>query len=204
MRIGQLGGLLVIAAWAIFGLTAVIAASGGSVGVGGSGTGSLVFGVGLALFGVGLIVIGLVGREPFRGRALRGSFVLIGLGVLATTISSLIAAGMAADPLENGTVVILLLGGGFAGALGAFATVVSLLRAGGPLRRLGLLAVLAVALLIISGQLLNNFLVTGPLATLAQGLAIAGGLSLAGVGIAVGALAVIGDSSRDATAISGE
>ena len=200
MRLGQIGGILVIGGWAAFVVTALAVSGGGSVGVGGSGTGSQIFGIGLGLFGVGLIAIGLAGREPFRGRYLRGSLALLGVGVLAITISSLIAAGMTADPLENGPVVILLLGGGLVGAVGALVTLVSLLRAEGRLRRLGLLAVLAVALLVVSGQLLNNRMVTGPLATLALLLAVAGGLAITGVGIGLGILAIIGEPSRDASA----
>jgi hypothetical protein len=187
--------LLVIGGWATFALTAVTVSGGGSAGVGGSGTGSLIFGIGLGLFGVGLTAIGVAGREPFRGRYLRGAFTLLGVGVLAVTISSLVAAGSAADPLENGPVVILLLGGGLAGAVGAFLMVVSLLRAGGRLRWLGLLSVSGVALLMVSGQLLNNLMVTGPLATLALLLSVAGGLAIAGVGIGVGVLAITGESA---------
>jgi hypothetical protein len=190
--LGRLGGLSVMGGWLLLAATAVIAATGGSVGIGGQAIGSLIFTAAVILVAIGTTAIAVGGPRPFQSRVVRLSLGVLAVGLMSATAGTLIAAASAGDPLENGPVLILLLGGGLVVGVGTLATVLSLLRRPGPTRTLALMFLGGLLAAWVAGILVNTLAVVGPLHVLAQVLAIGGGAGVAAAGAGIGVLAFRG------------
>lgn len=188
--LGRLGGLIAIGGWLLFAITGVIAAGGGAVGIGGPGVGSLVLAAAVALIAIGFAVIAVVGPRPLQARTVRCSLGALAVGLSGTTAGALISASSPGDPLENGPVVILVLGGGLVIGLGTLATVLSMLRIPGPTRKLALVFLGGLLSAWAAGALVNILGVGGPLQVLASALAVGGGAAVVAAGAGIGVLAI--------------
>jgi hypothetical protein len=133
MRNGRIGGGLMIGGWALFALGIVLSNIAGSV-IGGA-TMTAAF----AVAGSGAAVLAAGGPAPLRGRVVRLGLALLAVGLIAVAGSSIAAARLSYDPLEDLPTVVLLLGGGLVVAIGMLLTQLALVRAGGLARRLGIL-----------------------------------------------------------------
>jgi hypothetical protein len=176
MRIGFIGGLLIIGACLLNVVTAAIAAVGGSVSIGGSGPGSLTLTVALAMLAVGALLLGLGGSRPLN-RFARLGLVLSGIGLTATLST--------ATASVSSMLVFVFLIGGLVAWIGVIMTGVAVLATPGRPRQAGLIFVAGVLIASVAGGL-NN--VVG--ATIAGPIALVGGaVILAGIG-AIGLLGV--------------
>lgn len=156
MRLGPLGGVLLLGACLLAVVVGAIAAMGGSVGLGARGVGGLVLAAGLGLGGLGFGLIGLSTTRMLDRRSLRIGFAFLGVGLLATLVSAAIAATLTYDPMESGPAVILFLVGGLAMLVGGPLTVIALLLSPGRLRRIGALFISGLALAVVAGMLVNS------------------------------------------------
>ena len=95
--------------------------------------------LGMALIGVGALVLAIAGPAPLSGRFVRIGLDILAVGLLGVAGSSIAAARLSYDPLEDMPTVILLLGGGLAAIIGMLLTQLALLVAGGLARKLGVL-----------------------------------------------------------------
>lgn len=193
MRLGPIGGVLLMGACLLALVVAGIVAAGGSVGLGGGDVGGLILAAALALGGLGFGLIGLSRTRPLDRLSLRIGFVILGVGLLANLGSAAIAATLTYDPLENGPAVILLFVGGLAMLLGGILTVIALLRSPGRPRRIGGLFVSGLLLAMVSGALVNSVFAYTSMDTPALHLA-GGAIALVGgtlMLIACGALGLL-------------
>ena len=202
MRLGLIGGILLLGACLLAIVVAGIFATGGSVGLGVRDVGGLVLAAALAFGGLGFGLVGLAGAQPLDRRSLRIGFVLLGVGLLANLGSAAIAATLTYDPLENGPAVILLFMGGLAMLLGGPLTVIALLRSPGRPRRIGVLFVSGLLLAVVAGVLVNSVFAYTSMDTPALHLAggvvalVGGSLMLIACG-ALGLLALRSERSNE-------
>ncbi|HEY5433629.1 MAG TPA: hypothetical protein VIK13_00225 [Candidatus Limnocylindrales bacterium] len=133
MRYGRIGGGLVVGGWGL--LVAGMALSW----VAGSVVGGATMSASLAVVGCGAALLAIKGPAPLRGRAVRVGLGIMAAGLLGVAGSSIAAARLTYDPLEDMPTVVLLLGGGLLLFVGMLVTQLSLIRAGGLARRLGAL-----------------------------------------------------------------
>lgn len=202
MRLGLVGGLMVVGACTLFVVAGVIAATGGSVGLGSmdlgpTNPGSLVLAVALGLAGAGTGLIGLSGPSPLNGRSIRIGLVVLSVGLLSLTASNAISSTLTYDPLENGPAVISGLVGLLGMLVGAPLTLIGLLRAPGRPRRTAAFLLAGLLLAIVAGLLVNSVFAYTSMDTPA--LHQAGGfVALAGGVLMLAALARIGLMAIDA------
>lgn len=207
MRLGTIGGGLLVGSCLLLVVMCAIAAAGGSVGLGSSGSpavGGLVLlgAIGLAALGIGILA--LAGPAPLQGRGLRIGFGLLSVGLLSISASTLIASTLSHDPLESGPVVILFFLGAPAILIGAPLTILALLFRPGRLRRLGLVFLGGLLLAIVTGMIRSGLSANGsvpwsPIDVLATAT------TLVGAGAMLFAVAQIGltamDGRADGTAV---
>lgn len=154
MRLGPLGGVLLLGGCLLAIIVAGIVAAGGSAGLGVRDAGGLALTATLALGGLGFGLLGLSGPTPMDRRSLRIGFAFLGVGQLASLASTAIAA-IVSDPTESWPAIILLLVGGLAILIGGPVTVIALLISPGRLRRIGALFVSGFAVGLVGGGLVN-------------------------------------------------
>lgn len=187
MDIGRTSGWLVIGGWTLFPAGVALSNVAGSV-VGGAATT-----VSLALAGAGAMGLAISNELPRHGRVMRLSLGIMGAGLIALACSSVVAASLTYDPLENGPFVILFPGGAAATTIGILVTEVSLLRTAGLSRTLGVLFFAGLVVLAIMSSIGGGTADPGLLQIMARGLAIVGAIGFL-IGCAgPGLLAVTGD-----------
>ena len=193
MRLGPIGGVLLIGACLLALVVGGIATAGGSVGIGGSDVGGLVLSAALLFGGLGVGLIGLSGSQPLDRRSLRIGLVILSVGMMSTLGSAVVSSTLAYDPLENWSAVILFLAGGLGLLIGGILTVIALLRSPGRPRRIGGLFVSGLLLAMVSGALVNSVFAYTSMDTPALHLA-GGAIALVGgtlMLIACGALGLL-------------
>lgn len=161
MRLGLVGGLMVVGACGLFVVVGIIAATGGSVGLGSPDLGStnpgdLVLAVALGLAGIGMGLIGLSGPSPLNGRSIRLGLGLLSVGLLSSTVSAAISSTLTYDPLENGPAVVSFLVGGLGLLVGGLLSLIGLLRAPGRPRRTAAFFLAGLLLAVVAGGLVNS------------------------------------------------
>jgi hypothetical protein len=195
MGFGRIGGVFVVGGWVPFVVTGAIFAGGGAVRIGDGAIGGLALAASLALVGSGAAVLSIAGPRPLHGRAVRVGLGILAVGLLSSLASSAMTAGFAGDPLENGPVILFLVGG-LATVIGSPVTVLSLVRAGSRPRAVGSLFLAGLLLVILGG-----FLGAGtnpnpdPLPVIGRALAVLGALVIVLGGTGVGVLAINGSRS---------
>lgn len=147
MRLGRIGGLLIITSSVAFAAASAVATTGGSVSVRGAGLGGLFVTIAFALLGAGAGLLALGGLAGSGARLAR-----VGLGLMAIALTVSVATPVAAS---DSVFVIVFLAAGMVAALGAILTVLGLLLTPGPARRSGVLF-LGGALLALVAQALAN------------------------------------------------
>jgi hypothetical protein len=176
MRTGFIGGLLIIGACLLNVVTAVIAATGGSVSVAGAGPGGLTLTVALAMLALGALLLGIGGARSLN-RFARLGLVLSGIGLTATLSTANVSV--------SSMLVLVFLIGGLVAWLGVVITGLAVLATPGRPRQAGLVFGAGVLIASAAGAL-NN--VVG--ATIAGPIALVGGaVILAGIA-AIGLLGV--------------
>jgi hypothetical protein len=188
MTLARIGGLSVIGGWALLVIAGVIAVAGGSVGIGSGSIGGVVMAASMVLIGAGGALVAVAGARPLHGRLLRVGLGILGIGILGLAGSSIAAARLTYDPLEDGPSVVLLLAGGLATMIGAPVTVLALLLAPGRPRAVGAAFVAGLLLLVLAGianQYVGVVFAGVPL--------IAGCCLVIGSGIGLGVLALWGE-----------
>lgn len=189
MNLGRIGGVLVIGGWVLVAATIVIFGAGGSVQIGGSAIGGLALAAALGLIGCGMAVLSLTGPRPLQGRIMRLGLGILAVGLICTLASSVIAAGLAYDPLENGPFVITFLVGALATMIGVPVTVLALVRAAGPTRTVGLLFLAGLLFVVLGGILRSNIDPNAhPLSEIGWALVAVGAIGMALAGAGIGAL----------------
>jgi hypothetical protein len=133
MRNGRIGGGLVIGGWAL------LAAGGALSYVAGSVVGGATMSAAVAVVGFGAAIIAITGPAPLTGRFVRLWLGILAIGLFGVAGSSIAAARLTNDPLEDWPTVVLLLGGGLATFVGMLLTQLSLLATRGLARKLGAL-----------------------------------------------------------------
>lgn len=133
MRNGRIGGGLVIGGWALLAAGIALSWIAGSV-VGGATTA-----IAEALIGFGALVLAITGTAPLGGRLVRVGLGILAVGLFGVAGSSIAAARLSYDPLEDLPTIVLLLGGGLATIIGMLLTQLALLVAGGLARKLSAL-----------------------------------------------------------------
>jgi len=66
----------------------------------------------LGIVGAGILVLAMTGAPPLRGRVLRAGLGILAVGLVCLAGSSIAAARLAYDPLEDAPTVVLLFAGG--------------------------------------------------------------------------------------------
>jgi hypothetical protein len=189
MSFGRIGGVLVIAGWVLVVATIVTFGVGGSAQIGGSGIGGVALAGSLGLIGCGMVVLGIAGPNPLASRLIRVGLVILGVGLISSSASSVIAASLTYDPLENGPAVITLLVGALATFIGLPLTVLAMLRAAGPTRTVSLLFLAGLLVVFLGSVLRANADPTGhPLPDVGSALVAFGAVVIALAGAAVGVL----------------
>lgn len=147
MRLGAIGGLLVVAACALGLVAEVIALGGGSVGVRSTSPGGISLTLALILLAGGAAILGLSGPEPLDGRVLRIGMVLVALGIPAVIATTDVSA-------SSMLVVVYLLGGVIA-FFGAVAICLALLHSTGEPRRVVLMFLAGLVIAAVAGGIAN-------------------------------------------------
>ena len=187
MDIGRTSGWLVIGGWSVF--AAGVALSN----LAGSEVGGAVMTFSFAVVGVGSAGLAISGGQPARGRVMRIAQGVAAIGLIAIACSSVVAAGLTSDPLENAPFVILLVGGALATTIGMLVVEVSLLRTAGLSRTSGILFFGGLAVFAVMSSIGGSSPDPGPLEITARGLGLAGAIAFL-VGCAgPGLVAVMGD-----------
>jgi hypothetical protein len=182
MRYGRIGGALVIGGWGL--VAASVPLSYGPV----PGAGAVAVNVAAGIIAAGAALIAFAGPRPLDGRVVRLGLGILAIGLLGFTASSIAAARLTYDPLEDMPTVVLFLGGGLATVVGMLITQLALVRAGGLARRLAACFFGGFAGACLLG-VLTSFFGSGPLqlaaGALAVGALIAFMVGAAGPGILV-------------------
>ena len=190
-----IGGLFVISGWTFL--------VGGFVSISlvGPAVSNLLIGGSVPVIALGAGLLSVAGRQPLRGRGMRIGLGLLALGLAMVRGSSIRAAALAYDPLEDGPTVLLSAAGAIASFIGALVTGLSLLRMPGRPRLVGLLFFGGLALFLGGSTLGNHDTVPDPvlLAIRAVGVLGAAGLALGGTGL--GVLAIIGRDAKSGSAV---
>lgn len=180
MTLARLGGLSLIGGWALLVIAGAIVVAGGSVGIGSGSIGGVVMAASLVLIGAGGVVVAVAGPSLLHGRLVRVGLGILGLGILGLAGSSIAAARLTYDPLEDGPTVVLLFAGGLATMVGAPVTVLSLLLTPGRPRVVGAAFVAGLLLLVLAGvanQYVGSTRACAP-ALVGDSLVIASGIGL--------------------------
>jgi hypothetical protein len=186
MRIGTVGGALVVSGSLLLGLSGVIATAGGSVSVAGSSLGGAVVTAALALLAAGAALLGLTGEGGLRSRSVRA-----GLGLMAVGIASTLAtSGVSASSM----LVVVFLLGGMVALVGGVVTSLALLREAGRPRHVALtflagLVLAGAAALLTNAAVASDATQASLLRAAAQILALGGGGAMV---IAVAAIGLLG------------
>jgi hypothetical protein len=119
MRVGRIGGLLIVGGVA---LLLIVVATAGPVGTGGSA--ALSRALILGLVGCGVAVLAWAGPGLLRGRVVRVGLVILAAGLLGESAASIVAA---ANGESNLFFVLFFFGGAIVLYLGALVTGLSLI-----------------------------------------------------------------------------
>jgi hypothetical protein len=175
MRVGRIGGLLIVGGCALIPLVAVLGGSG-PLGVDGhpdrdmsNPTKNAPF----ALLGLGAAFLSVAGPEPLHGRGVRVGLGMLAVGLLSLLVSSIIPIPAGSNDLQSWPYIIAGAVGLLATAGGTLVTVVSLVRVPGPPR--------------VVGSLLLGGLLLFPFASILSVIGIFVGL------MGIGVLAINGD-----------
>jgi hypothetical protein len=189
MDLGRLGGVLVIAGWVLIAATITIFGAGNSVQIGGDTIGGLALAASLGVIGGGMAVLSLTGPRPLQGRIMRLGLGFLAVGLLGSLASTVIAAGLEYDPLENGPFVITFLVGALATTIGVPVTVLSLVRTSGPTRTVGLLFLAGLVCVFLGSVVRSNAAPDGhPVPEIGLAFIVGGAIGIALAGAALGAL----------------
>jgi hypothetical protein len=192
MDIGRTSGWLVIGGWTLFAAGVALSNVAGSV------VGGTVTSVSLAVAGAGAAGLAISNAPSLRGRVARVSLAILAAGLIAIACSSVVAAGLTYDPLENGPFVVLALGGALATTAGMLVTEISLLRTAGVSRTSGSLFFAGLAVLAIMSSIGGANADPEPLQIGARALALVGAIGFL-IGCAgPGLLVVTGDHAAPA------
>lgn len=194
MSFGRIGGMLVVGSGVLFMVAGTIAMGGGGVGIGLRDVGGLVVAASLALGGSGAAVLSVTGPRPLHGRVMRVGLGTLAVGLVSSFASSTMASASTFDPLESLPIVVLLLVGFLATALGSLVTALSLVRAPGSSRAVGSLVLVGLLLLVLT-TILANMGTDAPLHVIAGALAVLGATGVVLGGTGLGVLAINGDRS---------
>lgn len=188
MSFGRIGGMVVIGGWLLAGATVLVAGAGNSVQIGSGAMGSYALAASLAVIGSGLAILSITGPRPLEGRIMRVGLGILAVGLVGSLASTVIAATLAYDPLENGPFVITFLIGSLAIVVGLPVTVLSLLRSAGPTRTVGLVFLAGLLLVFLGSVLRANSEANGPLQGIGSALVVLGAIGMAAAGAGIGAL----------------
>jgi len=191
MRIGTVGGALIIAASAMFAAAALIALTGGAVYVGWDSPGAVAVTIAVALLAAGAGLVALAGPERLGNRLVRGGLGMVAVGLISTIATSKVGS--------SSLLVLVYLGGGLLSLIGVAVASIGLARSRGG-RRAGGTLLAGLILFAGAGAVANAISASrlsgagsegsGPLATLGVALAVIGCATMAfGLG-SIGWLAV--------------
>jgi hypothetical protein len=187
MRLGRIGGVAVLLGWGL--LAAGVALSN----IAGSTVGGAVMRASFAMIGCGAASLAISGPPPLHGRGVRIGLGMLAVGLVSVALSSVAAARLTYDPLEDLPTVVLLLGGGLATFLGVFVTEVALLFVRGDARLVGSLFFLGLGLVLLMAALGDGAAGDGPLQLAGRVIGLVGAVTLAIWCVGPGVLAVRGD-----------
>lgn len=198
IRLGRIGGLLIVGGCALLPLVVLIGGSG-PVGVDehpDRDISNLVMNASLALLGSGFAVVSLAGPGPLHGRSVRVGIGLVAIGLLSLLASSLIPIPAGSNSLQSWPYIITGTVGALALAVGVPVTVLSLVRVSGPTRLVGSLLLIGLLLLPIAAILSVNW-TAQPLSWLASAMQLIGfsGVLVGIVGIGVLAFRAYGSEA---------
>lgn len=166
MPYGRIGGGLVVGGWGL--VAASIPLSYAPV----QGVGGVTGSVAAVVIGIGLAVLAVKAPASAGSRSMRAGLGLLAVGLACLAGSTVAAARLTYDPLEDLPFLVLLAGGGLVTALGMLVTQVSLLVAGGLARRLGASFFVAIAAFYLLQGLAGMTQDSQPLQLLSIGLSL--------------------------------
>jgi hypothetical protein len=185
MRLDRIGGILVIAGWALVIVTGLIFVTSGSFAPGTQSLGGTVLAGGLVLLAIGVVAIAIGGPRLLQGRVVRIGLVLLGIGLACASAAAIMSGASAYESIAT---LVLLFVGGWIGVIGAIVTVIGLLRAPGRPRMVGSVFLGGAGLCIVSAAIAYG-LGAPALGTL---VAAVGGVVIVAAGIGIGLLAIGG------------
>jgi hypothetical protein len=180
MRIGRIGGWLVLVASGMLVLVAILGALGASIGVVDLTPGGLLAGATMLALGAGFVALGLGGAPDIRVAAVRALLIATGVGLVVLPLS-------ARATMDSPWIIALLAGGALAW-LGGIVLLVTLAVAGGPGRVVAGLVVLGTIGAAVGGALSvdddgipgGDLAVVGSIVTAAGALLVIAGLVVLG------------------------
>ena len=112
MTLARTGSMLLVAAGVLAVAAIALAVAGQAVGIGSQGPGEILVIAIFTLLGIGSVILAASNGSPvLRSRAVRGSLVVFGLGVLMESAAAFGSALITTDGLESMPLVVLMLGG---------------------------------------------------------------------------------------------
>ncbi|HEY3333926.1 MAG TPA: hypothetical protein VGK16_01720 [Candidatus Limnocylindrales bacterium] len=190
-RLAGIGGWLIVAGCVLVLITVALAVIGQAVTIGSSGAGSIVLSLAFGALAAGFALLALTGPRSIGGTGVRVGLGLLAVGVGGILVSSVVAGGMASDPLGEWGFVVPFLAGGFMTLLGVPVTVVGLLLHAGQPRRIAAAFVGGLAVVVGAGMLSSALLANDPGASSAPVIAVViASLGLGLMLLSVGALGV--------------
>jgi hypothetical protein len=146
MRIGTVGGALIIAASVMFAVAAAIGLAGGSVYVGWDTPGALAVTSAVILLAVGAGLVALAGPRRLTGRMVRGGLALVAVGLISTIATSKVGV--------SSMLVLVYLAGGLLSVIGVAVASIGLARSRDG-RRAGATLLVGLILFATAGALAN-------------------------------------------------
>jgi hypothetical protein len=188
-RLAGIGGWLVIAGCVLVLVTAAFGFAGQPVTIGSDSLGGVVLALALGALAAGFGALAAVGSPSLGGLAARIGLALLAVGAAGIVLSSVIAGGLNADPLEEVSFVVPFLGGALATVVGIPLTVVGLLLHAGTPRRIAAAFLGGIAVVIAGGFISSALLANDPTAaSLPLAAALVGAAGLGIVLLSIGAL----------------
>lgn len=204
MRIGRIGGWLVLVASGLLVLVAMLGALGAPVSLAELSPAGVLAGVAMGVLGAGFVALGIGGAPDVRVAAVRASMIATGVGLVVLPLAS-------RATMDSVWVYALLVGGALAW-LGAFVLVVTLAVAGGPGRIAAGLVVLGIVGAAVGGALSvdqfgvpgGDLVVVGTILVAASALLVVAALVILGrLGLRAGPAApAVGTDTSDPVASS--
>ena len=196
MRLGVIGGTLVVVGAVMFVASEVLLIGGNVVDMDLNGVSGLITPASMTLLAIGVLVLGVTGPGQLHPRLTRTGLTIFAVGLLSLVAAGIVGAGLTYDPLENGPFVILALVGALCVVAGSLLTVLALVRVAGLTRNLGLSFLGAIVLAILAGMVNSNIGGAGLPFVLIGPALLVGSATLVGVAvIGLGVLAIRGDET---------